>query len=101
MKPSRTMASQLIYIACAWFLKYAGALASNKTDAKCLNFQTKKTMFFARISDSHESNSFNLFLFQIANMYTLQLSWSRQRACEAEDSGSIPGHGKYFCHFEN
>ena len=42
------MALDFIYIACAGFLMFAGALASSSADAKFPEIQTKKMMFFAR-----------------------------------------------------
>ena len=58
------MALYFIYIACIGFLIFAGALASSKTDAKCLKIQTKKKVFFARDLNVQEAFSYKSVVFQ-------------------------------------
>src|ERR1043165_1776809 len=66
-KTNRTMVSYCIYITCAGFLNFAGAIASTQADANRLKFRTKKMKIFARVSDSQEANSFKNVLFQYYN----------------------------------
>ena len=69
------MALNFIYIACAGFLIFAGALASNEADAKCLKFQTKKKVFFARDLNVQGSSLLKTISFQLFDTKRALAQW--------------------------
>jgi hypothetical protein len=69
------MALDFIYIACAGFLMFAGALASSKTDAKFPEIQMKEMMFFAREFESQGAKLFKTVSFQFHNTKHALAQW--------------------------
>ena len=57
------------------FWKFAGAIASNQTDAICLKIQTKKMKIFARDLGFQNSITFKLFLFHYSNTKRRLAQW--------------------------